>query len=218
METIRTEQLLKTFNGVFRLGPLDLRLASGEVLGVMGPDGSGKTTLLKLLWGFMRPDHGSIFVFGMQPHLNQMRVRRRAGYLSSNPQFCSALTAKQFLQFVGNFYDGWDESYACRLLERFGVHPDLRVEKLSKGNRIKLGIVSAAGHHPALLILDQPTSGLDSLTRLEILRFLSKLAREEHVSILVSSHVSDDLDHVADSILMLNSGRVVEYSRAVQQS
>ncbi len=213
METIRTEQLLKTFNGVLRLGPLDLRLGPGEVLGVIGPYGSGKATLLKLFWGFMKPDHGRIFVFGMQPHLNQMSVRRRAGYLSENPQFYSVLTAKQFLRFVGNFYHGWEESYACGLLERCGVDPDLKVEKLSKGDRVKLRIASASGHHPSLLILDEPTSGLDSQIRLEVLGLLNRLAHEQNVSIVLSSHISNDLDHIADSILILENGRVVEYAR-----
>jgi len=213
VELVHTEQLSKSFKDVFQLGPLDLRVAAGEVLGVLGPEGAGKTTLLRLVWGFMRPDQGRIFVFGMQPHLNQVNVRRRAGYLSESPQFCTALTARQFLQFVGNFYDGWEETHACRLLEQFGMHPDSKVEKLSQGNRIKLGLVSAVGHHPSLLILDEPTLGLDSLDRLEILHFLSRLAREQHVSILISSHISDDLGHIADSILTLNNGRVVEYVR-----
>ena len=213
MELVHTEQLSKSFKDVFQLGPLDLRVAAGEVLGVLGPEGAGKTTLLRLVWGFMRPDQGRIFVFGMQPHLNQVNVRRRAGYLSVCPQFHSAVTARQFLKFVGNFYDGWEETHACRLLEQFGMHPDSKVEKLSQGNRIKLGLVSAVGHHPSLLILDEPTLGLDSLDRLEILHFLSRLAREQHVSILISSHISDDLDHIADSILTLNNGRVVEYVR-----
>jgi ABC-2 type transport system ATP-binding protein len=214
MEMVRTEQLSKSFKGVFQLGPLDLRVAVGEVLGILGPDGAGKTTLLRLLWGFMRPDHGRIFVFGMQPHLNQMNVRRRAGYLSERPQFYSALTARQFLRFVGNFYDGWEERHACGQLEKLGVDPGLKVEKLSKGDRVKLGLVSAVGHHPALLILDEPTLGLDSPTRLEILRFLRNLAREQQVSILISSHISDDLDRIADSVLTLNNGGVVEYARA----
>ena len=100
------------------------------------------------------------------------------------------------------------------MLEEFGVDPDLKIEQLSKGNRIKLGIISTVGHHPSLLILDEPTSGLDPLVRLDILHFLSKLAREEQVSILLSSHISDDLDQVAESILMLNKGHVVEYARA----
>ena len=214
MDTLRTEQLCKSFKGVFRLGPLDLRVAPGEILGVMGPNGAGKTTLLRLLWGFMRPDQGSISVFGMQPHLQQVAVRLRAGYLSENPQFYSALTPKQFLRFVGDFYEGWDEPWAERLLEQFGVRSDLKIEKLSKGNRIKLGLISAAGHRPSLLILDEPTSGLDPLVRLDILRFLKRLASEENVSVLLSSHISDDLDQVADSILMLNNGRVVEYAQA----
>jgi ABC-2 type transport system ATP-binding protein len=214
METLRTEQLSKRFEGVFRLGPLDLRVAPGEILTVLGPIGAGKTTLLRLLWGFMRPDEGRISVFGMQPHLEQVKVRLRAGYLSENPHFHSSFTARQFLEFMGSFYEGWDESRTDRLLEQFGVHPNLEIENLSKGNRIKVGLISAVGHRPSLLILDEPTSGLDDLDRLDILHFLRVLAREEDTSIVLSSHISDDLDQIADSTLMLNRGRVVEYARA----
>ncbi len=214
METVRTEQLCKSFKSVFQLGPLDLRVAPAEILGVMGPNGAGKTTLLRLLWGFMRPDQGSILVFGMQPHLEQVKVRLRAGYLSENPQFYPSFTAKQFLRFVGNFYEGWDTTRANRLLEEFAVQADLKIEKLSKGNRIKLGLISAVAHRPSLLILDEPTSGLDPLIRQDILRFLKNLARQENVSIVLSSHISDDLDKIADSVLVLNNGRVVEYARA----
>src|SRR5947207_6795900 len=109
METIRTEQLSKSFKGVFQLGPLDLRVEPGEVLGIMGPNGAGKTTLLRLLWGFMRPDSGRISVFGLQPHLEQVKVRLRAGYLSEHPAFYPTFTAQEFLRFIGNFYDQWDE-------------------------------------------------------------------------------------------------------------
>jgi ABC-2 type transport system ATP-binding protein len=214
METVRTEQLCKAFKSVFRLGPLDLRVAPGEILGVMGPNGAGKTTLLRLLWGFMRPDRGSILVFGMHPHLEQVKVRLRAGYLSENPQFYPSFSAKQFLRFVGYFYESWDTTRAHRLLKEFGVEADLKIEKLSKGTRIKLGLISAVAHRPSLLILDEPTSGLDPLVRRDILRFLKNLARQENVSVVLSSHISDDLDQIADSVLMLNNGRVVEYARA----
>jgi ABC-2 type transport system ATP-binding protein len=212
MDAVEVRRLYKTFKGDFQLGPLDLRVAPGEILGVMGPNGAGKTTLLRLLWGFMRPDSGVVNVFGMQPHLEQVKVRLRAGHLAENPPIYPALTARQFLRFIGGFYDGWDVKRTESLLERFSVGPDLKVEKLSKGNRVKLGLISALGHRPSLLILDEPTSGLDPIVRADILALLTSLAREENVSILMSSHISDDLDQIAHTVLMLNNGRVIEYA------
>jgi ABC-2 type transport system ATP-binding protein len=213
METIRTEQLAKSFKGVFRLEPLDLRVAPGEILGVMGPHEAGKTTLLRLLWGFTRPDQGRIFIFGLQPHLEQVKVRLRAGYVSQHPQFYPRLSARQFLRFIGHFYEGWDEKETNTLLEHFGIDPDIRMERLSKGLRTQVAIVSAMAHQPSLVILDEPTSGLEHPIRREILTFLQNLARQKGVSILVSSDISDDLNPIADSILTLNRGRVVEYAR-----
>jgi ABC-2 type transport system ATP-binding protein len=209
VETVRTENLSKRVAEIFQLGPLDFRLRAGEIFVVLGPEGSGKTTLLRLVWGFMRPDFGRIFVFGMYPHLNQMDVRRRAGYVSKHPQLQCALTARQFLRFVGNFYDGWEERYACRVLEEFGVHPDLKIETLSKTERFKVGLVSAVGHRPALLILDEPTWGLDRQFRPQALRFIETLAREQQVSILISSDDPNDLAGIADTVLTLNNGRPV---------
>jgi len=212
METIRIERLTKSFEGIFQLGPLDLRVERGEVLGVMGPNGAGKTTLLRLLWGFTRPDGGQVWVLRMKPHLNQVNVRLRAGYVSENPQFYSRLTATQFLRFIGRFYEDWDEVRSNGLLQQFGIQSNLRIESLSKGNRIKLGLIAAVGHRPSLLLLDEPTSGLDPLVRVDILRFLKKLAREESVSIVLSSHISDDLDQIADTVMMLDKGRAIEYA------
>jgi ABC-2 type transport system ATP-binding protein len=213
MEALRTERLYKRFKDLFVLGPFDLRVDRGEILGVMGPNGSGKTTLLRLLWGFLRPDEGRISVFGMQPHLEQVKVRLRAGYLAGNPRFYSCFTARELLKFIGNFYQGWDESRTERLLQEFGVQPTLRIEELSHGDRMKVGVISAVGHHPSLVILDEPLSGLDPRTRMEILAFVRTLAKKENVAFLISSHISDDLDHTADSILMLKDGRAVEYAR-----
>ena len=214
MDTVTIQALSKTFHGVFQLGPLDLRVAPGEVLGIMGPNGAGKTTLLRLVWGFIRPDAGSLHVFGMQPHLEQVKVRLKAGYISENPPSYDSLTARQFLRFVGNFYERWDAERTEELLVRFDVEPDQRVRNFSRGNRIKLSLISALGHRPSLLILDEPTSGLDPIVRADILSFLKELARGEDVSIMLSSHISDDLDRIADSVLMLNNGKIVEYARA----
>ncbi len=218
MEIIRAEQVSKGFDGLFRLGPLDLRVAADEILGIVGPAGAGKTTLLRLFWGFVRPDSGRISILGMQPHLNQLQVRRHVGYLTQNPRFHSECTAKQFLQFVGHFYDGWEETYAARLLSQLDIDPQEKIRKLSSGDRIKVAIVAAASHQPALLLLDEPTSGVDLLARLDILRFLRRLAREKHVAMLVSCRLPDDLDYVADSVLMLKDGRAIEYASSTQQS
>jgi ABC-2 type transport system ATP-binding protein len=210
---IRIAQLSKSFEESFRLGPLDLEVQAGEILGIMGPNGAGKTTLLRLLWGFLRPDAGSISVFGFQPHLDQIRLRLRSGYLAENSHFYAGLTGRQFLRFVSNFYETWDWARVNDLLEQFRIKPDVRIEHLSKGNRVKLGLVSALGHRPSLLILDEPTAGLDPIVRMDMLDFIKTMSRSEGVSVILSSHISDDLDQIADSVLMLNEGQVVEYSQ-----
>jgi ABC-2 type transport system ATP-binding protein len=214
MDIIIAEQLLKSFKGTFQLGPFDLRVSPGEILGIMGPHGAGKTTLLRLIWGFIRPDGGRLSVFGLQPHIEQVKVRLRAGFVGENPPAYETLTARRFLQFIGNFYERWDRSRTDELLERFGLNPDIKVGQLSKGNRIKLSLISALGHSPSLLVLDEPISDLDPQVRTDILLLLKSLSREEDVSIMVSSHISDDLDLIADSVLMLHNGQIVEYARA----
>ena len=218
MEIIRAEHVSKEFGCTFRLGPLDLRVAPGEILGIVGPEGSGKTTLLKLLWGFIRPDDGRISIFGMEPHLNQLRLRHRVGYLGPNPRFHSEWTAKQFAQYLGHFYSGWNEMETSRLLSYFAIDPNSKIRDLSSGDRSKVAIVSVTSHRPELLLLDEPISSIDRASRRAILRFLSRLAKERHISILLSCSLSDDLDYIADSVLMLKDGRAVEYASGLRES
>ena len=218
MEIVRAEQVLKNFGSAFQLGPLDLRVTTGQILGVVGPAGAGKTTLLQLLWGFMRPDQGSISIFGMPPHLNQPRLRYSVGYVPQNPRFPSCFTVKEFLEFAGHFYGGWNKMHGSCLLGQLDIDPHSKIKNLSSAGRIKVAIVAAASHKPALLLLDEPTSALDQDSRLELLRFLRRLAAEEQAAILISCRLSDDLDYIADSILMLNDGRVVEFADSARKS
>jgi ABC-2 type transport system ATP-binding protein len=210
MEIVRIDELCKSHGPGFRLGPISVSVGSGEILGLMGPNGAGKTTLLKLIWGFVRPDRGDVRVFGLTPHLEQLNVRLRAGWLSESPHFYGWMTARRFLEFMAAFYEGWDRGYVSDLANRFHVDLNKRIDQLSKGNRVKLGLMAAVAHRPRLLLLDEPTSGLDPIVRLDILEFLKDLAAMQHVGIILSSHISDDLDQIAHTVLMLHEGRRVE--------
>lgn len=212
MDIFQLEQAVKKRGDDFVLGPLDVHLEPGEILGVMGPNGAGKTTLLRLLWGFLRPDAGRVSVFGRTPHIEQVWIRLRAGYLPESLRFYDWMTAEQFLSFIAGFYPSWDWGHAFELLEQFGITTHQILRTLSKGNRVKLGIVAAVSHRPRLLILDEPTAGLDPLVRIDILRFLRTSAEEGGTGVVLSSHVSDDLDRIADSVLMLDKGTVLEYA------
>jgi ABC-2 type transport system ATP-binding protein len=206
------EQVVKRRGYDYSLGPLDASLDPGQILGIMGPNGAGKTTLLRLLWGFLRPDSGSVTVFGRTAHMEQVWVRRHAGYLAESPHFYEWMSAHRFLSFVAGFYPTWNWDYAREMMRQLDLDMDTLVGNLSKGSRAKLGLAAAVAHRPRLLILDEPTAGLDPLVRREVLGTLHRLAQEEGTGIVLSSHVSDDLDRIAGSVLMLSDGKPIEYA------
>lgn len=209
MKVLRIDSLHKAWGRGFELGPIDLTLGCGEILGVMGPNGAGKTTLLRLIWGFLRPDRGRIQVVGLEPHLEPVAVRHRAGYMPENPAFYGWMSARQHLQFVSRFYPTWNGRTADAWLRRLSIPAEQRIDTLSQGNRSKLAAVSAIAHAPAMLLLDEPTAGLDPLVRLELLELLDELGREQRTTIILSSHISDDLDRIAHRVLMIDRGRVI---------
>ncbi len=211
MDVIRTESLVKAYYPNFTLGPIDIGLKPGEILAVIGPKGSGKTTLLRILWGFVRPETGNVKVFARTPHLHQVSVRLRAGYLSEAPVFYPWMTPRRFLKFISTFYENWDEGYADQLLSDFNIDDRRIISQLSKSSTTKLGLIAAAGHRPALLLLDEPMRDLDPVVCHEISLLLKDLSREQNVGIVVSSPVLEDLKRIADTVLMLNYGRVAEY-------
>jgi ABC-type multidrug transport system ATPase subunit len=207
MDLIRTESVVKLQGAHFKLGPVDIALRSGEVLGIIGDRGSGKTTLLKLLWGFLRPDHGVISVFHLQPHLHQVSIRRHTGYLPESPCFDNAMTAGRHLQFISHFYDGWNQTEADALLEQFDIDPRSCIHELSNSERFKLSLVSAAAHNPFLLLLDNPMARLDTPARIEISEFLQTLASRRGIGIVVSAERSSDLGKLTSSTLKLPGGK-----------
>src|SRR5262249_30372751 len=144
------------------------------------------------------------------PHLAQMQIRRRAGYVAAHTWYYPGLSVRQFLRFIGNFYPEWDEERTDTLLTTFELEPDVKIGALSVTSRRKLGVVAALGHRPSLLILDEPTKDFGEYMRDHMLKFLHKLSREEKVTIVVSSTVSNEFDRFADGVLTLTHGQVAE--------
>jgi ABC-2 type transport system ATP-binding protein len=200
---------LEKKRGDFHLGPFDLRVETGAILGILGHEGSGRTTLMRLLWGFERPDKGRIEVFGMQPHLEQMRIRLRAGYASQATWWYPELTAQQFLDFIGSFYPNWDEKYVAALIKKFDITNWHLVRELSDSERRSLTTIAALGHHPSLVLLDQPMKDLDKKGYGQLTDLIMTLSRRERTTIVMSAPHSLDLDKFADGTILLNNGEVV---------
>jgi len=191
--------------GSFRLGPIDLSLPRGQVLGLVGPNGSGKTTLIKSILGMVRLDSGSLRVAGGTPDGTPGTV-------------CAVLDAKylvpgwsvnQALAAVSAFYPDWDRGYEDHLVRKFAINRTTKIRSLSSGETKKLALVLALAPRPELAVLDEPTSGIDPLAREEIVGVLREyLAEREGSSILLSTHIPADLVGIADQILAIRGGQV----------
>src|SRR5262249_7420330 len=142
----------------------------------------------------------------------------RAGYLGHPPQYHFDCSAKEFLQRVAHFYDCWNEANAIRLLTLLGIPSNAKMRDLSISDRRKVAIASVASHQPAVLFLDEPASDIDRLAGLAILRFLRRVAKEQQVSILISCPIPDDIQYIADRLLMLKDGQPFEYASELQES
>src|SRR5215468_5678429 len=209
MDVIKIEGLQKS-RGAFQLGPFDLRVEPGAFLGVLGREKSGRTTLLRLLWGLEKPGKGTVEVFGMKPHLKPIPVRQRAGYAAANVWWYPLLTAIQLIEFIGGFYPNWDMDYARNLMREFKVNEWYLLSALPMAELRKLNMIAALGHHPSLVVLDEPMSGLNDKTAATVLDFLLKLCRGQKVTVVMSGPQNLDLDYFADGVLTLNNGEVVE--------
>jgi len=209
MDVIRIEGLQKS-RDAFQLGPFDLRVEPGAFLAVLGREKSGRTTLLRLLWGLEKPGNGTVEIFGMKPHLEPIPVRQRAGYAAQNVWWYPLLTSMQLVEFIGGFYPNWDMNYVRDLMREFKVPEWYLLSELPMAELRKLNMIAALGHHPSLVILDEPMSDLDEKTAATVLDFLLKLCRGQKVTVVMSGPQNLDLDYFADGVLMLNNGGVVE--------
>lgn len=205
---IEIRGLEKRFPG-FQLGPLDLTVPQGAMYGYIGPNGSGKTTTIDLIMGLGAKNDGSIRVFGMDHLAEEVAVKRRIGYVSPDLDFKSWGTVKRLINFYRSFYPDWDDAYCTDLLTRLKIGWKEKIQALSFGARIKLGLVLALSHRPDLLLLDEPLIGLDAVSKQDIFTELLGAVQDEARTVFISSHNLDDIERFTDHIGILKNGQLL---------
>jgi|APSaa5957512622_1039677.scaffolds.fasta_scaffold66219_2 ABC-2 type transport system ATP-binding protein len=201
--------LRKSYAG-FTLGPLDLAVDVGSVVGFVGPNGSGKTTTLRCLSGQIRPQEGRVEILGRPADAEAVDWRHDVAFVSDEPAFFEEWTGRRNLEFVGRYFDSWSSARADELAERFACPLEQKVKTLSKGNRVKLALVMALSRDARLLLLDEPTAGLDPVVRSEVLDVLWELLESGQHTIFYSTHNLSDIDRLADELVFLRDGQIGE--------
>lgn len=206
---VEIRDLSRHFGSRCALHRIHLRIPRGSVFGLVGVNGSGKTTLIKHILGLLKAQSGSVRVFGLDPVAHPVQVLSRIGYLSEDCDLPNWMRIGELLRYTGSFYPDWDQRYALALCQRFMLDPRLKVNTLSRGLRARTGLVVALAHRPDLLVLDEPSSGLDPLARRDILEAIVKTVSREGHTVLFSSHLLDEVERVADHAALLDSGRLI---------
>jgi ABC-2 type transport system ATP-binding protein len=206
---IRTEGLTKRYGTTDALSALDLAVDEGEAFGYLGPNGAGKSTTIGLLLGFLRPTAGRAEIFGMDVRRDAEQLHGRLAYVGTGASLWPSLTGREALRFLANLHGSVDEAYREELLERFQLEPDKKVRAYSDGNRQKVLLVAAFATRADLLLLDEPTRGLDPLME----QVFQECVREAHArgqTIFLSSHILSEVDAVCEKVAMLRRGRLIE--------
>ena len=195
--------------GKLALDDVSLTLPAGTVLGLVGENGSGKTTLIKHVLGLLKAQQGAVRVFGLDPVADPPAVLSRIGYLSEEPDLPGWMRVGELIRYVSAFYAGWDVEYAARLRAEFALDLGAKVKTLSKGQRARAGLLCALAYRPQLLVLDEPSSGLDPIVRRDILGAIIRTIADEGRTVLFSSHLLAEVERVADRVAMICGGRIL---------
>lgn len=202
---IKVNNLTKTYDN-FKLDNIILEMKKGSIIGLIGENGAGKTTLIKLLLGLIKKDKGDILIFNQK--LNN-KVKEDIGIVLDDSFFPEVIKVKDINSIMKNIYKSWDEQLFFKYLKDFSLNENMLIKNLSKGMKKKLEIITALAHHPKLLILDEPTSGLDPIVRKEILDIFLDFIENGENSILFSSHITSDIESIADYIVFIDNGKLV---------
>ncbi|MBI3448674.1 MAG: ABC transporter ATP-binding protein [Acidobacteria bacterium] len=202
------EKFSKSFGSNDAVRDLSLEVPRGSIFGLLGQNGAGKTTTIRTLLNLLQPTSGRLTLLGLDSVAGSLEVRRRVGYLPEDPACYGWMTVEEAVRFNAAFYPTWDRDLASQLLKQLGLPGDRRVRALSRGMQAKVGLVLALAPRPELLILDDPTSGLDPVVRREFLEAVIANTQAEGGTVLFSTHLLHEMERVADEVAILHEGRL----------
>lgn len=206
---IEIKNLKKKYDDNFELGEINLSIPSGYVIGLIGENGAGKTTLIKSILNIINTDAGEIKIFNKDSKKYDSLIKEDIGVVLDDIFFPEILTVGDIDTIMKDIYKNWDKELFYKYLNDFNLPNNKKIKTLSKGMRKKLEIATSLAHHPKLLILDEPTSGLDPVIRDDILDIFLNFIKDENHTILLSTHITSDLEHIADEIIFIDKGQII---------
>jgi ABC-2 type transport system ATP-binding protein len=205
---IEIRGLVKRYRN-FQLGPLDLTVPRGAIYGLVGPNGAGKSTMIDLIFGMGSNDGGEIRVLGLDHRADSVAIKRRAAYVSPDLNFTLWGKIGKAIRFVRGFYPDWDDTYCEALMKAFHLTDTDKIATLSFGAKTKLSLLLALSHRPEILILDEPTTGLDAVSKQQVFGELLKAVEDGERTVLISSHGLSDIERFADHVGMIKNGKLL---------
>jgi ABC-2 type transport system ATP-binding protein len=206
---VEVTDLSRRFGRTVALAGVKLDVPRGVVFGLVGENGAGKTTLIKHLLGLLKAQAGTVRVFGLDPARDPVGVLARIGYLSEDRDLPDWMRLEELLRYLRAFFPSWDDAFADDLRRQFDLDPRARIKTFSQGQRARVGLLAALAYRPELLILDEPSTGLDPIVRREILAAIIRTIAEEGRTVLFSSHLLEEVERVSDHVALLDRGRIV---------
>ena len=194
----------------FSLDDIELKVPRGQIMGLIGPNGAGKSTTIRILLGLVHQDAGDVRVLGHSMPAEQVAAKWNIGFASEDMRLYESMTLGWHMNFIRSIYPGWDAGYAQVLLKRFGLLAEQKIKGLSHGQRVKSALLLVLARKPKLLVLDEPTTGLDPVARHEILRELTEVMADEGRTVLFSSHNTHDVEQISDRITFIDRGRIID--------
>lgn len=207
----------KEFFEGFKIKDVSFKLEPGYIMGFIGPNGSGKSTIIKLIMNLLRVDSGEIKIFGKDHRKDEVEIKDRIGFVYDESYFYENLTIEKMKDIIAPFYTQWNENTFNNYLKTFGLKPNYVIKKLSKGMKMQFSIALALSHNADLIIMDEPTAGLDPIIRREVLDILYNVIQDEKKSVFLSTHITTDLEKIADYITYIKNGKLV-FSKSMEDT